>query len=72
MSDQCRDFFEELDLIRDAYKSLEAIVAASDVEASHLFPIIYQLNLRFDQVLKSGGDRLAGTKRPPTLVAIES
>lgn len=69
MCEYCRDLIDKLDLILDSYKSLEALVAGSDIEASHLFPIIYQLNLQFDRELKNG-ERLVKCNGSPTLVSL--
>lgn len=70
MCEHCRELIDKLDLILDSYQSLEALVAASDVEASHVYPIIYQLNLQFDRELKNG-ERFVRSNRAPTLVSVE-
>lgn len=50
-----RRLLEELDLICDAYNSLQAICAASDVEASTVFAILHQLNLNYRRALECFG-----------------
>jgi len=50
-----RRLLEELDLIQDAYESLQTICAASDVEASTVFAILHQINLNFRRTLDGFG-----------------
>ena len=50
-----RRLLEELDLLHDAYESLQTICAASDVEASKVFAILQQFNQNFRRTLDSFG-----------------